>query len=365
MRQALVTAVSGAVAARYARWDGVGQPITVVTTSAATDPGPGRILVEIDLATICCSDLRTVNGRGDAPHPGILGHEQVGHVAAIGSGARPRYYDGAEVAVGDRIVWSVAASCKRCRNCMRGIEQKCLHLKKYGHEALDSRWPLNGGFASHCVLLSGTTIVAVPDCVPDTVAAPASCATATVAAVLDAAELGHLHEPARILITGAGMLGVTAAAMADATGAWVAVCEPNPVRREIAQSFGADLVVDDAAEVPPVDVALELSGSPLAVEACVASLDIGGRAVLAGSVASGRPVSIDPEHLVRNLITVTGVHNYRPRHLQAAVDFLAAHHDRYPFAELVDAAADLEHLDEALRGAPTSCALRQSVCPVV
>jgi putative phosphonate catabolism associated alcohol dehydrogenase len=358
-----MTALSGVITARYARWDGVGEPITVVTTDAASDPGPGRVLVAIDLATICGSDLHTVHGRRDAPHPAILGHEQVGHVVAMGSGPRPRDPGGGEVSIGDRVVWSITASCGRCRNCVWGLEQKCLHLKKYGHEALDSAWPLNGGFASHCVLLSGTTIVAVPDDMPDTVAAPASCATATVAAVFDAAELDRHRDPTRILITGAGMLGVTAAAMADALGAWVAVCDPDPVRQETAYSFGADLVVGDPEDVPPVDVALELSGSPAAVQACVASLDVGGRAVLAGSVAASRPISLDPEHLVRNLMTITGVHNYRPTHLRAAVDFLAAHHDRYPFADLVGPAVDLEHLDDALRSAATSVVLRQAVCP--
>ncbi|WP_036468224.1 zinc-binding dehydrogenase [Mycobacterium genavense] len=339
----------------------MGRPITVVTTSAASDPGPDRVLVAVDLATICGSDLHTVSGRRDAPHPGILGHEQVGHVVAIGSGGRPRYANDAEVAIGDRVVWSLTASCGRCRNCVWGLEQKCEHLKKYGHEALDSAWPLNGGFASHCVLLPGTTIVKVPDRVPDTVAAPASCATTTVAAVLDAAELDRHRDPTRILITGAGMLGVTAAAMADATGAWVSVCDPDPVRQETGYNFGADLVVGDAVEVPPVDVALELSGSPTAVEACIASLDVGGRAVLAGSVSASQPIAIDPEHLVRNLMTITGVHNYRPLHLQTAIDFLATHHDRYPFADLVAAAADLDHLDDALRTAAASRLQRQSL----
>jgi hypothetical protein len=80
-------------------------------------------------------------------------------------------------------------------------------------------------------------------------------------------------------------------------------------------------------------------------------------------VAASQPILIDPEHLVRNLMTITGVHNYRPLHLRAAIDFLAAHHDRYPFAELVAAAADLDHLDDALRDAAISRTLRQSVCP--
>ncbi|WP_082965928.1 zinc-binding dehydrogenase [Mycobacterium kubicae] len=351
------------VAARYARWDGVGQPITVVKTSTTTDPGPGRVLVAIDLATVCGSDLHTVHGRRSAPHPSILGHEQVGHVTAIGSGAQPRYFGGAEVNIGDRVVWSVTASCGRCRNCARGFEQKCSDLKKYGHEALDNGWPLNGGFASHCVLVPGTTIVPVPDSVPDAVAAPASCATATVAAVLDAAALNRSSEGTRVLITGAGMLGVTAAAMANALGARVTVCDPDPARREVAAGFGADLVVADALEIPPVDVALELSGSSLAVQACIARLDVGGCAVLAGTVAASRNVSIDPEHLVRRLITLTGVHNYRPVHLHTAVEFLVAYQHRYPFADLVAAPAGLDQLDATLHSPPHSSFLRQSLCP--
>lgn len=181
--------------------------------------------------------------------------------------------------------------------------------------------------------------------------------------MLDAAELERHRDPARILITGAGMLGVTAAAMADALGAWVVVCDPDPARQDMADRFGADLVVGDPAEAPLVDVALELSGHPAAVQACITHLDVGGRAVLAGSVAAGPPISIDPENVVRNLTTITGVHNYRPVHLRAAVDFLTAHHDRYPFAELVAAATDLDHLDDALHSAGQPASLRQSVCP--
>lgn len=358
-----MTAAAHAVRVRYARWDGVGEPITVVTTEASTDPGAGRVLVEIDLATICGSDLHTVEGRRAAPHPGILGHEQVGHVVAVGSGAPPHYGDGSEVTAGDRVVWSVTAVCGKCHNCRRGLEQKCLHLKKYGHEALSDEWPLNGGLATHCLLVPGTVIVAVPDSVPDAVAAPASCATATVAAVLDAAAIGSRCEP-RVLITGAGMLGVTAVAMAKEMNAWVAVSDPDPARQSTARRFGADLVVGDATPVPTVDVAIELSGNPEAVEACLSRLDVGGRAVLAGSVATSRPVAIDPERLVRNLLTVVGVHNYRPHHLQAAVDFLTANHDSYPFLDVVGPAADLDNLDDLLRRPGASPRLRQAICPI-
>jgi len=83
--------------------------------------------------------------------------------------------------------------------------------KKYGHEPFDASRPLTGGLATHCLLFPGTGVEVVPDTVPDEVAAPASCATATVAAVLAAA--GSLQPGMRALVTGVGMLGITATAM--------------------------------------------------------------------------------------------------------------------------------------------------------
>jgi putative phosphonate catabolism associated alcohol dehydrogenase len=346
--------VDPGVAARYARWDGVGHPFTVVATETPAEPGPGEVLVRIDLATVCGSDLHSVSGRRPSPAPGVLGHEQVGTVLAAGPGA-PRCVDGTPVTPGRRVVWSVTASCGSCDRCARDLTQKCRVLRKYGHEPLTAATPLTGGFATHAVLWPGTAIAAVPAGVPDVVAAPASCATATVAAALRA---GGALDGRRVLVTGAGMLGVTAAAMATAAGAQVTVLDPDPARRDAAERFGAT-----PGGADDVDVAVELSGAPAAVNTCLASLGTGGTAVLAGSVSPGDPVPLDPERIVRGLHTVVGVHNYRPVDLQAAVDFLAAHHDRYPFADLVGGRFGLDRLDRAFAAARTGERPRQAVAP--
>ncbi|SDK67028.1 alcohol dehydrogenase catalytic domain-containing protein [Streptomyces indicus] len=340
---------------RYARWDGPGRPFTVVDTVTA-GPGPGEVLVRIDLATVCGSDVHTVTGRRGSPAPGVLGHEQVGTVLA--AGGEVRCEDGTPVVPGLRVVWSVAASCGTCDRCARGLTQKCRALFKYGHQELDELAPLTGGFATHCVLRPGTAVVAVPDGLPDEVAAPAACATATVAAVL--AEAGELAGR-RVLVTGAGMLGVTAVAMAAEAGARVTAADPDPYRREQALRFGAAEVHTTGAT--EADVALELSGHPDAVRTCLHSLTTGGTAVLAGSVFPGPAVAFDPERLVRGLHKVVGVHNYRPADLKRAVDFLAAHHTTYPFAELVEGDYDLGTLDAAFAGARGAGAPRQAVRP--
>src|SRR5699024_12594938 len=69
--------------------------------------------------------------------------------------------------------------------------------------------------------------------------------------------------------------------------------------------------------------AFYFSGGNAGVTAAISSLDIGGRAVLAGSVATSAAINVNPETSVRNWQTITGVHNYEPRHIQEAVDFLA------------------------------------------
>jgi len=210
------------------------------------------------------------------------------------------------------------------------------------------------------VLLPGTSVVAVPDGLPDAVACPASCATATVAGALAAA--GPLGGR-RVLVTGAGMLGVTASAMATQAGAHVVVVDPDPRRRLQALRFGAAEVRDAGEPVGEADVALELSGRPAAVQACLDALAVGGTAVLAGSVSPGDPIPLDPQWLVRGLRTVVGVHNYRAADLQGATDFLAAHHRTYPFAELVGGHYPLDRLAAAVTAAHGSVELRQAVVP--
>ena len=341
--------------ATYARWDGVGRPFHLDRVPTP-EPGPGRALVAVDLATVCGSDLHTVRGHRSSPCPSVLGHEQVGRVVAVSADDPPLASDGTVLAPGDRVVWSVTVACGTCDRCRSGLGQKCRRLRKYGHERLAADWLLSGGFATHCELLPGTTIVRMPEQVPDAVAGPASCATATVAAVLAAA--GPLAGR-RLLVTGAGLLGVTAAAMATEAGAEVVVTDPDRVRRALAIRFGA---TEEAPASGEFDAAVELSGHPTAVATCVDALRTGGRAVLAGSVSASPPVAIDPERVVRGLLTITGVHNYRPGDLVDAVAFLAAHHERYPFAELVAPGHPLDRIDDAF-GTQRPGVLRQAVLP--
>ncbi|QII07775.1 alcohol dehydrogenase catalytic domain-containing protein [Rhodococcoides fascians A25f] len=307
----------------------------------------GDLLVRIDFATVCGSDLHTVSGRRTGACPSVLGHEAVGHVVIVGDVTSP-------AEVGDRIVWSVTVPCGRCSRCDKGFTAKCSAVRKVGHESAEGAWVLSGSYAQHIVLPRGTAVARVPETMPDAVAAPAACATATVMAALDAA--GAL-DGRRVLIVGAGMLGITAAAAATERGATVRVLDRDPERQDRAREFGA--CEDDGA---PTDVAIDFSGSSPAVQAALGRLDVGGRLVLAGSVAPGPPITVDPETVVRNWLTVTGVHNYEPRHLDQAVAFLHDTGAKYPWEALVEAPVPLTELASVLRPTPSGI-LRSSVTP--
>lgn len=91
---------------------------------------------------------------------------------------------------------------------------------------------------------------------------------------------------------------------------------------------------------------MDFSGGASAVEAAFGALDIGGCLVQAGSVSPGRAIAVDPEVIVRGWRSVSGVHNYEPRHLEQAVAFLAA--STRPWAELVEEPVGLDRVGDVL-----------------
>src|SRR5208283_5261802 len=99
-------------------------------------PDGAEVLVRVTCCTLCASDLHTHAGRRTAPTPTALGHEIVGRIEAFGSTAARHDFRGQPLAVGDRLSWSVAASCGGCFFCAHELPQKCATLFKYGHEKI-------------------------------------------------------------------------------------------------------------------------------------------------------------------------------------------------------------------------------------
>ena len=355
--------------ARGVLFHGPNRPLELVDAPTPTPRG-AELLVRMTCCTLCSSDLHTHAGRRTVPTPTVLGHEIVGRIEAFGSAAARHDFRGAALEVGVRISWSVAAGCGDCFFCADGLPQKCATLFKYGHERVEPGRPFAGGLADYVVLQPGTAVLRVPDRLSDSAAAPANCATATVAAVLRTA--GPIAGRS-VLVFGAGMLGLTACAMARAAGASaVLVSDPDDARRRRALAFGAtDAFAPEESAVRlgaitggrGADVTLELAGVAAAVEAGLALMRIGGTLVLAGTVLPTPRVSFDPEALVRRMLTIRGVHNYAPGDLAAALDFLDGAGNAYPFADLVGRSFPLAEIEAAFAFAHEHPGKRVAVVP--
>jgi putative phosphonate catabolism associated alcohol dehydrogenase len=316
-------------------FDGAGKPLRRQVVPIP-QPGPEELLVKVRCVTLCGSDLHTFFGRRSAPTPSILGHETVGEVVSIGRGGVNYAGSKKQVQVGDRVTWSIVWSCGRCFFCQRSLHPKCEQLIKFGHIAWNEKNPLLGGLSDYCLLPAGTALVAVPDSVPDLLACLANCAGATVAAIFRRIrESGSGLAESVMVLQGFGMLGMIAAGMARTAGVRrVIVLEPDVARREQALLFGADHAMDplvpkeqmltaigNLTDGRGADFLLELSGSAGALEVVPDLLRKGGACYLAGSVFPGKPLNWSAEQIVRNMLTIQGIHNYNPIDLQTAVDY--------------------------------------------
>lgn len=348
---------------RAAEFDGPGRPFRF-TCTAVPRLGPGEALVRVSLCTVCGSDLHTFTGRRGGPVPCVLGHEPVGSVEAINGELRD--VAGEPVRIGDRVVWAVAVSCGECFFCTHALPQKCERLRKYGHEPATAATGPLGGLSTHCHLLAGTAVVKVPPGLPDAVAAPAGCATATVMAALRACG----NDSAVVAVIGLGMLGLTACAALSAAGHTAIACDVSDTRLSQAARFGAAHAAKPSELVAlarsltngrGADAVLELGGSADAARLSLEVARIGGTIVWVGAVSPVGTVAVAPETIVRRCLTVTGVHNYAPQDLAAAVAFLAANHSRFPFAELVAAEFPLDAADAAFAFAEAQRPVRVAV----
>ncbi len=350
---------------------GPGNPLEVAAFPLP-EPLGAEVLVRVTCCTLCRSDLHTHAGRRIEPTPTVLGHEIVGRIEGFGPEAPRVDAQGKPATIGSRVTWAVAVGCGSCFYCASGLPQKCQLPYKYGHQRVSQERPLGGGLADHIVLVPGTFWLLVPDEVPDLVAAPANCATATVAALL---RHGDLVAGQSVLVLGAGVLGVTACAMARAAGARaVMVSDPVATCRNRALGFGATHAfsadaeelksgVRDITEGRGADLVLEVAGVATTVQTALALARTGGTVVLAGTVAPVGTIGFDPENVVRRMLTIRGVHNYHPSELATAMAFLAGPGQHFRWQSLVVAEYALEQAEDAFADAHAQPGVRIAVLP--
>jgi putative phosphonate catabolism associated alcohol dehydrogenase len=350
-------------------FNGPGQKLELRHESVR-DLKPSEILVKNEYTTICGSDLHTYTGARREPCPAVLGHEIVGTVVEIEKHHPGRDYIGQKIGPGDVITWTIFSSDLDSPMAARGIPQKGDNLFKYGHAQITSSEKFHGGLAEYCILRPGTGILKLPSDLPVPVAATLNCSIATAAGAL---RLAGTVRGKRVMIFGAGMLGITCAAMCrDGNAAWVGIADYAEQRLEKAVAFGADHVVNlnvdrivdtvrDRFGSSGVDVVIDMSGAPDAMEAGMEILGIGGVSVWVGAVFKTRKVQIDPENLIRKLITIKGLHNYNLEDFVDGYKFITRNWPIFPFNSIVEKEFDLVHAEDAFEYALREKPLRVGI----
>jgi threonine 3-dehydrogenase len=265
-------------------------------------PGNGQVKIRVLRTGLCGTDLHIESwdawAQSEIKTPLIPGHEFFGEVVEVGAGVR-------DVSVGDRVSGEGHIVCGTCRNCRAGRRQMCIRTLSVGVHR-------DGAFAQFVVIPESNVWVHPGDIDPDLAAIfdPFGNAVHTALA------FGLVGED--VLITGAGPIGLMAAAVARHVGArFVVVTDVSAPRLELARSMGADLVIDvtsrTVAEAQRAlgmregfDVGLEMSGHPSALPDLIANLNHGGRIAMLGLPSA--PISVDWARVVTHMITVKGIY---------------------------------------------------------
>jgi uncharacterized zinc-type alcohol dehydrogenase-like protein len=208
-----------------------GQPLAR-TTIDRRDVGANDVLIQIEYAGICHSDIHTVNGDwGDQPFPVVPGHEIVGIVTEVGSHVTGHR-------VGDRVgVGCMVNSCGSCTNCRNGDEQYCLEGMVGTYAATDRDGSTTqGGYSTH-VVVDADYVLRIPQGIDPAAAAPLLCAGITTYSPLRHWNAGPGK---KVAVVGLGGLGHMAVKIAHALGADVTVLSQSLKKQEDGLRLGAD-----------------------------------------------------------------------------------------------------------------------------
>ncbi len=264
--------------------------------------GINDVKIRIDRTGICGTDLHIYNwdawAQKTIPVPMTVGHEFVGEIVEVGSNVND-FHPGDVVSGEGHVV------CGRCRNCMAGRRHLCAYTKGVGVNR-------PGAFAEYLVLPMSNVWHHKPGVDLDV----ASIFDPFGNAAHTALSFKVLGED--VLITGAGPIGIMAAAIVRHAGArHVVITDVNPYRLELARKMGVTRAVDvretTLAEVQKdlgmdegFDVGLEMSGNATAFVDLIQNLCHGGKAALLGIPPAD--ISIDWNTVIFNMITLKGIY---------------------------------------------------------
>jgi alcohol dehydrogenase len=343
-------------------------------------PGRGELLVRIEAAGVCHSDLSVVDGNRVRPVPMLLGHEAAGIVAQTGAGVD-------DLAPGDRVVMTFLPRCGDCEGCRTDGRLPCIP----GSAANNAGTLLGGGirlhrrdpdaaataggasedvhhhlgvsaFATHAVVDRASVVRVDPD-VPPEIAALLGCAVLTGGgAVVNA---GRPAAADRIVVVGLGGVGMAALLVAVALGHDVIGVDPVPAKLAFARECGAvDALTpaDALAADIRAPLAIEGAGSAPAFETALELTAPGGTTVTVGLPAPDARASVSPLVLTAQARTIVGSYlgsAVPSRDIPRYVDLWRA--GRLPLERLVSSRIGLDDLDAAMDRLAAGGELRQLI----
>jgi len=247
---------------------------------------PGHALIKLRLAGICSTDLELV--RGYYPFTGIPGHEFVGQVVDV-----PDNAVAAEQWVGKRVVGEINLTCGECEACLKGRPTHCERRSTLGIHAHQ------GVFAEY-LTLPVKNLHAVPDSVPDEVAV----FTEPLAAALEIQEQVAIRPTDRVLVVGAGMLGLLIAQTLVLTGCDLSVAVRRDAQRKLLESWNIHALAEVEIPTGRMDIVVDATGSPGGFALARRALHPRGVLVLKSTYAGDMAVNLSS--LVVDEITIVG-----------------------------------------------------------
>jgi alcohol dehydrogenase len=345
------------------------RPITVGPVELG-EPGPGEVLVRIEAAGLCHSDLSVVDGNRVRPVPMLLGHEAAGRVTALGPGVT-------DLAVGRRVVMTFLPRCGECEGCRTDGRRPCLPgsvangagtlmggQRRLTRGGSDVHHHLGvSGFATHAVV-DTRSLVPLEDDVPPDVAALLGCAVLTGGgAVLNDGRVEPGQTVAVVGLGGVGMAAVlTALALPDVR---VLAIDALPAKLETARALGAhDALTPEEVVAGGVraDVVIEAAGNVRAFETAVAMTQVGGRTITVGLPAPDAFAAVSPLLLVAEARTIVGSYlgSAVPRRdIPSFVDLWRE--GRLPVERLISGRIALEDVNAGMDALADGTALRQVI----
>lgn len=307
-----------------------------------------EILIKVKYTSLCRSDINTFIGKRSEKTPTILGHEIVGEIVAFGTDTLKIDIRSNPLVVGDIITWGIFASDPEDRLSKLGLPQKATDLFKYGHETITEQSHLHGGLADYIILRKNTPLIKFLIPLPFEVCSIINCSVATVAASLRLAE--NLTSKS-VLIIGAGMLGIIGVAMLQKHQvASITVVDISETRLNKAKKFGATetyLFEEFDLNLDFYDVVIDYSGIHEAINLGMKKLNVGGMAIWVGATFPQKSLLINPEEVIRKILTIKGIHNYNVGDLITAVQFIEQYNQKYKFEELIEQSFDIENIQSA------------------